>query len=242
MLAYTPAAPPFIAGNSAQRAARKAREQLLKAASSRANLPPEALDLRQGWVVQENDGVPVVKIDKLLREMHFQREPELVMVAEYYEPPNEPEDDDHVGDMSAAYSHAVHVVELEVDTETGEIRLLKITSVQDVGRIINEMGLEAQIEGGIAMGLGYALSEELKIESGHVRNPSFRDYKVPTAPEVPEIEHHFIESQSSTGPMGAKGIAELPTIVIAPAVANAVFAATGKRLRELPLRPELLKT
>ncbi|HXK54499.1 MAG TPA: molybdopterin-dependent oxidoreductase, partial [Hyphomicrobiales bacterium] len=173
-----------------------------------------------------------------LRQMHFSDEPELVMVSDYYEPPSEPEGKDHVGDMSAAYSHAVHVAEVEVDTETGEVKVLKITSAQDVGRIINELGLEAQIEGGIIMGLGYAISEELIIENGQVRNPNFRDYKLITSPEVPELDLHFIESHSSTGPMGAKGIAELPTIVIAPAVANAVHNAIGIRFHNPPMTPE----
>ena len=160
------------------------------------------------------------------------------MTTDYYEPPSEPEDKNHVGDMSAAYSHAVHVAEIEVDTETGEIRVLKVTSAQDVGRVVNEMGLEAQLEGGIVMGLGYALSENLRIENGIVRNPNFRDYKVPTAPEIPEIDLHFIESDSKTGPLGAKGIAELPTIVIAPAVANALYNATGVRIFDPPMSPE----
>ena len=228
----------FIAGNSAQRAARAAREQILQAASHQSNQPPEALDLRQGWVVQDADGEPVIKLDRLLRQMHFQRDAELVMVTDYYEPPSEPEGPNHVGDMSAAYSHAVHVAEVEVDTETGEVRVLKVTSAQDVGRVINELGLEAQVEGGIVMGLGYALSEELRIVDGHVTNPSFRDYKVPTAPEIPEIELHFVETESETGPMGAKGIAELPTIVIAPAVANAVYNAIGIRFMNPPMTPE----
>jgi len=151
----------FIAGNGARRAAQKARDQILNAASQQANVPPDALDLRQGWVVQNNNGEPVVKLDKLLRQMHFQKDSELVMVTDYYEPPSEEEGPGHVGDMSAAYSHAVHVAEVEVDTETGEVRVLKVTSAQDVGRVINEMGLEAQVEGGIAIGLGYGLSEQL---------------------------------------------------------------------------------
>ncbi len=228
----------FIAGNSARRAALKAREQILKAASGQANVPPEALDLRQGWVVQDDNGETVVKLDKLLRQMHFKEDPELVMTTDYYEPPSEPEDENHVGDMSAAYSHAVHVAEIEVDTETGEVRVVTVTSAQDVGRVVNEMGLEAQLEGGIVMGLGYALSENLQIENGIVRNPNFRDYKVPTAPEIPEIDLHFVETDSKTGPLGAKGIAELPTIVIAPAVANAVHNATGIRFFDPPLTPE----
>ncbi len=228
----------FIAGNSAQRAAKAAREQILAAAATVSNVAAESLDLRQGWVVQEAGGEPVMKLDKLLRNMHFQQEPELVMTTDYYEPPSEPENARHVGDMSAAYSHAVHIAEVEVDTESGEIRVPRVTSVQDVGRIINELGLEAQIEGGIVMGLGYALSEELRIVDGQVTNPSFRDYKVPTAPEIPQMDLHFVETDSKTGPLGAKGIAELPTIVIAPAVANAVYNAIGIRFMDPPMTPE----
>ena len=228
----------FIAGNSARRAAIKARDQILRAAAEQANVPQQELDLRQGWVVQDDNGETVIKLDKLLRQMHFKEDPELVMTTDYYEPPSEPEDKNHVGDMSAAYSHAVHVAEVEVDTETGEVKVSKITSAQDVGRVINEMGLEAQLEGGIAMGIGYAISEDLQIEDGIVRNPSFRDYKVMTAPEVPEMDLHFIESHSKTGPLGAKGIAELPTIVIAPAIANAVYNAIGIRFLDPPMTPE----
>ncbi|MDP6341905.1 MAG: xanthine dehydrogenase family protein molybdopterin-binding subunit [Alphaproteobacteria bacterium] len=228
----------FIAGNSAQRAARAARQQILDAAAHQANVTADELDLRGGHVVQADNGEPVVALDRLLRQMHFQDDAELVMVTDYYEPPSEMEDENHFGDMSAAYSHAVHVAEVEVDTDTGEVRVLKVTSVQDVGRVINQMGIEAQIEGGIVMGLGYAISEELQIEDGIVRNPSFRDYKLITAPEAPELDLHFIENECLEGPLGAKGIAELPTIVIAPAVANAVYNAIGIRFFNPPLTPE----
>jgi xanthine dehydrogenase molybdenum-binding subunit len=171
--------------------------------------------------------------------MHFAGEDaELVMVTDYYEPPSEPEDDNHVGDMSAAYAHAAYVADIEIDTWTGAIRVLKITAVQDVGRVINPLGLEGQIEGGIAMGYGYGLSEELKIEDGIVRNPSFRDYKVMTAPEMPEMDIHFVEKDEIEGPYGAKGIAELPTIATAPAIANAVYNALGIRFDDPPITPE----
>jgi len=228
----------FIAGNSAKRAARKAREQILAAAAKQSNVAPDQLDLRGGHVVQADNGVAVMPLDKLLRAMHFGEEAQLVMVSDYYEPPSEMEDQHHVGDMSAAYAHAVHVAEVEVDTATGAVRVVKVTAVHDVGRVVNRMGLEGQIEGGIAMGLGYALSEELKIEDGIVRNPSFRDYKMFTAPEMPAIDIVLVETGAPEGPAGAKGIAELPTIVIAPAVANAVYNAIGVRFDAPPLHPE----
>jgi xanthine dehydrogenase molybdenum-binding subunit len=160
------------------------------------------------------------------------------MVTDYYEPNSEPEGADHISDMSAAYAHAVHIAEITVDTWTGEITVDKVTSAQDVGRVINRTGLEAQIEGGIAIGLGYALTENMLLEEGMLKNPCFRDYKVITAPEMPELDLHFIEDGCAEGPYGAKGASELPTIVIAPAIANAFSNATGVRILNTPLSPE----
>jgi xanthine dehydrogenase molybdenum-binding subunit len=179
-------------------------------------------------------------MERLLRQLHFQPRPELILASDYYEPPSEPEGLDHISDHSAAYAHAVHVAEVVVDTATGEIKVEKVTIAQDVGRVINRMGLEAQVEGGIAIGLGYALSEQMLLKDGILQNPCFRDYRIMTAPEMPELAMHFIESRSAEGPYGAKGIAELPTIVIAPAIANAVCNATGLRFRSTPLTPEKL--
>jgi xanthine dehydrogenase molybdenum-binding subunit len=228
----------FIAGNGARRAAQQARKQILNAAPRFVDIPATELDLRGGFVVQELSGTKVIKLEKLLRQMHFQPIPELVMVTDYYEPKSEPEGADHISDHSAAYAHAVHVAEVTVDTCTGEVKVDKVTSAQDVGRVINRLGLEGQIEGGIAIGLGYALSEEMQLENGMLKNPCFRDYKVITAPEMPELDLHFIESDCAEGPYGAKGASELPTIVIAPAIANAVYNATGIRFLNSPLTPE----
>ncbi len=229
----------FVAGNSAKRVARKARDRILRAAATRSNVAAEKLDLRSGHVVQAEDGLVIMRLDRMLRQMHFAgEESELVMETDYYEPPSEPEDENHVGDMSAAYSHAAHVAEIVVDTKLGLIKVEKVWSVQDVGRVINPVGLEGQIEGGIAMGLGYALTEELKIVEGRVLNPCFRDYHVMTAPEMPEFDLTFLETDAAEGPAGAKGIAELPTIVIAPTVGNALYNATGIRIFHPPMTPE----
>jgi len=229
----------FIAGNSAKRAARKARDRILEVASKSANVKPEEMDMRGGHIVQANNGVSIIKTDSLLRKMHFAGEDaELIITTDYYEPPSEHEGDNHVGDMSAAYAHGAYVAEVEVDTYTGNVNLTKMTVAQDVGRVINELGIEGQIEGGIAFGIGYGLSEDLIIEDGIVKNPSFRDYKLVTAPEMPEVECHFIENAEPEGPYGAKGISELPTIIPAPAIANAVYNAIGVRFNNPPITPE----
>ncbi len=228
----------FIAGNGTRRAARKAKAQILNAAEKMLGEPAQDLELRGGSVVRGRDGTPLIKLDRLLRQMHFREEPELVMVTDYYEPKSEPEGARHVSDHSAAYSHAVHIAEITVDTLTGEIKVDKVTVAQDVGRVINRMGLEGQVEGGIAIGLGYALSESMRIENGMLKNPCFRDYKLVTAPEMPPLDLHFIESNCAEGPYGAKGVSELPTIVIAPAIANALYNAAGVRVFNPPMSPE----
>ncbi len=230
----------FIAGNSAVRATRKAREQLLAAAERRANVSRAKLDLRDGHVVQLPDGVPVVSIGKLVRELHYGAEPELVMATDYYEPPTQMEGPNHQGEVSAAWAHAAYVAEVEVDMFTGQTKVLKITAVQDVGRVVNSLGLRGQIEGGIAIGLGYALSEDLCVREGLVRNAAFRDYKITTAPEMPPVDCLFIESNSRNGPYGAKGAAEIPCVVTPPAIANAIFNATGVRMFNPPFTPEKL--
>jgi CO/xanthine dehydrogenase Mo-binding subunit len=161
-----------------------------------------------------------------------------VMTTFYYEPPSKHQDKEFKGDVSAAYAWATQVAEVEVDTESGIVKLLKVTGAHDVGRVINRMGIEGQVEGGIVMGQGYALTEDLMVENGVVRNPAFRDYKLVTAPEIPEMDIHFIETMDGEGPKGAKGVGEAPAICVAAAVANAIYNATGVRIFELPFTPE----
>jgi xanthine dehydrogenase molybdenum-binding subunit len=107
-----------------------------------------------------------------------------------------------------------------------------------VGRALNPVGCEGQIEGGVHMGLGYCLTEELRLREGRVLNPGFLDYKLLTAPDMPEVLITLIETVDEAGPFGAKGLGEAGTIPISAAVANAVKDATGVRLTELPMTPE----
>jgi len=180
----------------------------------------------------------VMSLAKLMRSLHFSDKAELVTTTFYYEPPSKHQDKQFKGDVSAAYAWATQVVEVEVDTLTGIVKIIKVTAAHDVGRVLNRTGIEGQIEGGIVMGQGYAMTEELLVENGRVRNPGFRDYKLITAPEIPEMDVHFIETMDGEGPQGAKGVGEAPAICIAAATANAIENATGVRLLELPFTPE----
>lgn len=228
----------FIGGNAAIGAARLAKEKILTAASTTANLLPENMDLLGGCIVRKSDGEVVMPLDKLLRALHFQDKAELVTTSYYYEPPSVHQDKAFKGDVSAAYAWATQVVEVEVDTDTGIVTLLRVSAAHDVGRVLNQLGLEGQIEGGIVMGQGYALTEDLLVSEGWMLNPSFRDYKLVTAPEIPDIDLQFIESMDGEGPHGAKGVGEAPAICMAAAVANAIHNATGVRMYDAPFTPE----
>lgn len=228
----------FIGGNSALGAARKAKAKILAAAAKVTGMPESDLELRAGHIVRAQSGEVITNLAKLLRSLHFSDKAELVMTTHYYEPPSKHQDKAFKGDVSAAYAWATQVVEVEVDTETGVVKLLHVTGAHDVGRVLNRLGIEGQIEGGIVMGQGYALTEELIVENGVVRNPAFRDYKLVTAPEIPAMDIHFIETMDGEGPQGAKGVGEAPAICMAAATANAIANATGVRIHELPFTPE----
>ncbi len=138
-----------------------------------------------------------------------------------------------------AWIFAAQAVEVEIDEATGRITPLRIWSAHDIGKAINPMAVEGQIQGGVVQGLGYALYEEMVWDSGRLANPSFMDYKIPGAMDVPpEIEAILVEDPDEDGPFGAKGVGEPPIVGIAPAISNAVAHATGIRLKRLPMTPE----
>jgi CO/xanthine dehydrogenase Mo-binding subunit len=127
---------------------------------------------------------------------------------------------------------------VEVDTETGQVEVLRIVTATDAGKAINPLNVEGQIEGGVSMGVGYALSEEIIQEGGYLKTPSLGDYMVPTSLDMPPIETHIVEVPISTGPYGAKGVGEPASIPTAPAILNAISAALNIRVTELPATPE----
>jgi CO/xanthine dehydrogenase Mo-binding subunit len=144
------------------------------------------------------------------------------------------------GDAYSAYAYATQLAEVEVDTETGKVEVLRMISATDVGKAINPLNVEGQIEGGIAMGLGYALTEEIKEEGGYLKTRNLGEYMVPTSMDIPLIETHIIEVPLPSGPYGAKGVGEPALIPTAPAVLNAIANALDIRVAELPANLENL--
>jgi nicotinate dehydrogenase large molybdopterin subunit len=142
------------------------------------------------------------------------------------------------GDAYSAYAYASQLAEVEVDVESGKVQVLRIVSATDAGKAINPLNVEGQIEGGAAMAIGYTLSEEIKLEKGHLKTKSLGEYIVPTSLDVPPIESHIIEVPVSRGPYGAKGVGEPALIPTAPAILNAIADAVDVRITELPANLE----
>jgi CO/xanthine dehydrogenase Mo-binding subunit len=130
------------------------------------------------------------------------------------------------------------VAEVAVDTETGQVRLLKLTTAHDTGAVLNPIGHTGQINGGVVQGIGYALSEDLAIEDGRVATTSLADYKIPNIADLPELRTVLLEPTVGMGPYGVKGIGEHSNAQTAPAIANAVEDAIGLRIRDLPVTAE----
>jgi CO/xanthine dehydrogenase Mo-binding subunit len=143
-----------------------------------------------------------------------------------------------LGQVHPDYVFGAHAIEVAVDTETGEVAVLKSVGAHDVGQAINPAAVEGQIEGGAAQGQGYALSEELIYREGRLMTPSFSEYLIPTAMDMPRVQSIILESRSGLGPFGAKGIGEPSLTPVAPAIANAVADAIGVRIHDLPITPE----
>jgi len=139
---------------------------------------------------------------------------------------------------SGAPTYAACIADVEVDPETGAVSVVRLTAAQDVGTAINPMLVEGQIQGGVAQGVGMALWEQVVYADGDVLNPSFKDYHMPTAADLPPIDTILVSAPGGVGPFGAKGVGEPPIVPPAAAIANAVKAATGARVTSLPLTPE----
>jgi CO/xanthine dehydrogenase Mo-binding subunit len=160
-------------------------------------------------------------------EEQYQQPPEIVWDEQAYR-----------GDAYAVYSYAAAAVDLEVDKRTFEVTVRKVTTAQDIGKAINPLLVEGQIIGGTAQGLGYALLEHVVYRDGMMANAQLTNYIIPTSLDMPPMDVVLVEEPYSRGPGGAKGIGELPMDVPGPAVAAAIFHATGLFIPQLPILPE----
>src|SRR5512139_940004 len=228
----------FVDGNSAKGAAKKVKDQLLQVAAKSMGESPENLDIRDRTVFSKKDPEKKSPLGKILSAAHYTAGGSMIMAEYFYDPTNENLDREFKGNLSVTYAYGTHGVEVEVDKETGQVKILRYIAAHDVGKAINPMLLEGQVYGGATMGIGYALTERLILKDGKVMNPNFLDYKMLTARDVPKIEPIVIETDDPFGPFGAKGIGEPGLVPTAPAIANAIYDAVGVRIKDLPITPE----
>ncbi len=229
----------FIAGNAAYLAAVDARDQIFETAADMFNVTPEQLMARNGKIMLRDNEDHAISLGKAVRKRHFREGGQVVSGEGWYDPPTKLVDKDtYKGNISATYGFGAQMAEVEVDVETGIVRVLRLACANDVGRAINPMAVEGQIEGGAQMGLGYALTEEVLVKDGRILNPDFLDYRLFTSADMPEIETIIIETDDPGGPFGAKGVGEMGGTPTAAAIANAIYDAVGVRMTQVPMTPE----
>ena len=217
----------YTVGTAVLRAAESARQKVLAAASQELEIAPDDLEVVDGVVRAVGSPDRSITVEELSQKA--------LRFGGRYEPI-----EGHGGSAQTvgAPSVAAHLSHVRVDRETGEVTLLRHVIAQDVGRALNPALVEGQMRGGATQGMGWALFEELgHDEDGRLLTGSFLDYAIPTAERVPEIETLIVEVPAPDGPFGAKGIGEAPVVGAPAAIANAVAAAAGTRLYELPMTP-----
>lgn len=232
-------------GNAVILACRDIKKQAVSMVSEFLNLPKKELKFKDGKVISTK-GYEISVIELINRYYDGAKGGggDLVGRATFYTKTGTGLDaETGRGKRPAAFwMYGAQAVEVEVDPETGKIKILKFCTAHDVGKIINPLNCEQQMEGALAMGIGFALFEKVDIEEGQIMNPSLESYKIPTALDLPQdVRIFFVEEPHPEGPYGAKGLAEPATAPTAAAIANAIFDATGIRIREVPLTAEKIQ-
>jgi aldehyde oxidoreductase len=221
----------FVSGN----AAKLAGEDLRKKLTSLLGMGPSAVLRLEGATLIADEAGEQHRLD--LTTVPADRNGDVAIGEGYFNPPTVPLDKDGHGEPYATYAFAAQMAEVEVDLELGTVEALHIDAAHDVGKAINPTQVEGQIHGGIAQGLGMALMEEYV--SG--RTDNLHDYLIPTCGDIPTITTYLVEDPEPLGPYGAKGVGEPALIATAPAILNAIYHATGVRLRCLPATPDRLR-
>ncbi len=224
-------------GNAAIVAASAAREKLLRFGAELLKVPLEQLELANGMVRSKTDPTLSKTIGELAK-LHIWREGGEGIQAQGSWDAKTTMHNNLKGNVASAYSFAAQAVEVEVDTETGQVVVTKSFVSDDCGKALNPMAVHGQSNGAAAQAIGWTLYENLLIESGRLTNMDFADYTMPTADALPRLASGIVESNDPNGPYGAKGASETAILPGAPAIANAVFNAIGIRITELPITPE----
>jgi 4-hydroxybenzoyl-CoA reductase subunit alpha len=228
------------AGNAAKMAAFAAKEKLFEAVAEKMEVDFKDLEAKNRRIYVKGNPGRGMSLKEAIKVYQYSDRPMPIIGRGSYQPPaKEPttllkED----GNFSPAYSFMTQAAEVEVDTKTGKIKVLKMVASHDCGKAINPMLVEGQLEGSVVGGMGQALYEDVITDKGQVLNPSFLDYGIPTAMEVPSIISVEVETNDPEGPFGAKESGEGTQLAPAPAIINAIYDAIGVRFKTLPVTPE----
>ena len=222
----------YVTGGAVRAACAAVRDAVLARAAARYGVPPGGLSLSGGTVVSQSAGV-LVDLAALLGDEAIEQ-----TVTWRHRPTSALDPRTGQGNAHVQYAFAAHRAVVDVDTELGLVKVVEITTAQDVGKAMNPLALAGQIHGGTAQGLGLALMEEIQVTGGTVRNPSFTDYLIPTIGDMPPMRLDILELADPHAPYGLRGAGEPPAISATPAIVAAVRAATGKPLRRVPVRPD----
>ena len=179
-----------------------------------------------------------MSVAELARQHLWRHGGEALQVSASWDAPTEMHAPDLMGNIAPAHSFAAQVVEVEVDTATGQVTLLDSYIADDLGKVLNPTAVHGQTNGASVQAIGWTLYEQLQIEDGRIANGNFADYTMATADAVPMLRGGFVESNDPNGPYGAKGSSETAILPGAPAIANAVYDAIGVRITDLPITPE----
>ena len=222
----------YVTGNAALHAARTLRQAMANTIAERFDIDPDKVRFIEGLAVVENQRIPIGEIAGMIRAEN--REPRALY--EYLAPATSPLGTG--GNMHFAYSFAAQAAEVEVNTLSGEVRVVRVIAANDVGKALNPLGLQGQVEGGVVMGLGNALTEHFIVEEGKVFTDRLARYRIPSIVQSPEITSFVVEHPTAEGPYGAKGVGEIVSIPTTPAITNAIYNAVGVRFDHLPVDQE----
>ncbi|MFH1416647.1 MAG: xanthine dehydrogenase family protein molybdopterin-binding subunit [Elusimicrobiota bacterium] len=223
----------IMGGNAAKNAAEKIVHRMKRVAAEMLKTDSEQVTVREGLFLDSRNSETCVTFDEVVAECSRQAVP-LFEYGWYSAPKIHWDEEKGYGAPYFTYVYSVNACEVTVDTETGKVSVENFVSAHDMGRAINPMQCYGQMFGGAAMGIGFALLEELEVYEGKIKSLNFDTYTLPTACDLPELQGYIVERPDPDGPYGAKSLGEPATEVSAPAVINAVAHATGKRILDLP--------
>jgi CO/xanthine dehydrogenase Mo-binding subunit/aerobic-type carbon monoxide dehydrogenase small subunit (CoxS/CutS family) len=233
-----------LSGRAVQDACEQVRGQLYRVGAELLEADAGELAMGGRRVFVKSDPSREVDLATVVQSSLFRdRDGRQIMAQAHFDAPCDlPDPETGVGDFAMSYSFGAHAVEVEVDEETGLVRVVDFVAATDCGNLVNPALAESQVEGGAAQGIGYGLMEDLICEEGQVLNPHLATYRVPTATEMPPVRMIWVETDDPQGPYGAKGLGEMGLVPTAAAIANAVKNATGARVHRIPLTPERVLT